>query len=123
MNWLGDTEVEKRVKMSKSDRAKQFAPFDALKGLRDALKIKEYEHDRMQKGDLSSEKLAEMTKILLDYKKSDALKVRYFSDGYYKEKIGKAKVDFAMRTVNFDGLKLTFDDIFDVSIEKFSWFF
>lgn len=106
--------------MSKSDRAKQFAPFDALKGLRDALKMKEYEHDRMQKGDLSSEKLAEMTKILLDYKKSDALKVRYFSDGYYKEKIGKAKVDFAMRTVNFDGLKLTFDDIFDVEIEKFS---
>ena len=123
MRWLGDTEVEKRVKMSKSDRAKQFAPFDALKGLHDALKMKEYEHDRMQKGDLSSEKLAEMTKILLDYKKSDALKVRYFSDGYYKEKIGKAKVDFAMRTVNFDGLKLTFDDIFDVSIEKFSWFF
>lgn len=115
---MGDTKVEKRVTMSKSDRAKQFAPFDALKGLHDALKMKEYEHDRIQKGDLSSEKLAEMTKILLDYNKSDTLKVKYFSDGYYKEKIGRAKVNYVMRTVDFDGLKLTFDDIFNVSIEK-----
>ena len=35
--------------MSPKDRAKQFAPFDALKGLGDALRIKEYENERVQK--------------------------------------------------------------------------
>lgn len=31
-------------KMSKEERAKQFMPFDALKGFREALKAKEEEH-------------------------------------------------------------------------------
>lgn len=31
--------------MSREDRAKQFAPFDALKGLQMALRKKEYEHE------------------------------------------------------------------------------
>ncbi len=32
--------------MSREDRAKQFAPFDALKGLRVALREKEIEHEK-----------------------------------------------------------------------------
>lgn len=37
-----------RVKMPRSKRSAQFAPFDALKGLQEALKLKEYEHARIQ---------------------------------------------------------------------------
>lgn len=103
--------------MSKSDRAKQFAPFDALKGLQDALRMKEYEHDRIQKGDLSQEKLNTMTKILLEHKKNDILKIKYYEDGYIKEKIGHAKIDFTLRVIIFDNLKINFDDIIDVSQE------
>ena len=36
--------------MPRKDRAKQFAPFDALKGLQEALKIKEYEHLEIYEG-------------------------------------------------------------------------
>ena len=32
--------------MSRQDRAKQFAPFDALKGLQDALRKKEEENEK-----------------------------------------------------------------------------
>ena len=39
--------MAERVKMSRSDRAKQFAPFDALKGLHETIKIKEYEHEAL----------------------------------------------------------------------------
>ncbi len=35
----------KRSKMPRSQRAKQFAPFDALKGLGEALKKAEKEHE------------------------------------------------------------------------------
>ena len=41
IRWLEVTMAD-RVKMSRSDRAKQFAPFDALKGLQETIKIKEY---------------------------------------------------------------------------------
>ena len=33
-------------------------PFDALKGLQKALRLKEYEHEKKYKGDLSEEKIA-----------------------------------------------------------------
>ena len=46
--------------MPRIERARQFAPFDALKGLSEALRIKEYEHDRILKGDLSEEKILEL---------------------------------------------------------------
>ena len=35
--------------MDRSERAKQFAPFDALRGLREALEEKEREHERREK--------------------------------------------------------------------------
>lgn len=38
-------------KMSKEERAKQFMPFDALKGFREVLKAKEEEHqDNVENG-------------------------------------------------------------------------
>lgn len=39
-----------RVKMPRIKRAAQFAPFDALKGLHDALERKRQEHIAKQKG-------------------------------------------------------------------------
>ena len=52
-----DIKVEKRSKekymmrqkMSRQERAKQFAPFDALKGLNDALRTVEAEHEKKLK--------------------------------------------------------------------------
>ena len=70
--------------MRREDRAKQFAPFDALKGLHEALKIKEYEHDRMAKGDVSEEKIMEISKILQEIDKHTLIEVKYFYDGYEK---------------------------------------
>lgn len=38
-----------RPKMDRSERAKQFMPFDAVKGLQEALRAKEQEVEAMQK--------------------------------------------------------------------------
>ena len=51
--------------MPRVDRAKQFAPFDALKGLQDALRVKEYEHERVQRGEVQEEQASKISKILL----------------------------------------------------------
>ena len=41
--------------MKREQRAKQFAPFDALKGLQDALRVKEYEHESIIRGEISED--------------------------------------------------------------------
>ena len=43
--------------MPREDRAKQFAPFNPLRGLSKTLRLKEYEHDKILKGDLSEEQI------------------------------------------------------------------
>ena len=47
--------------MPRGDRARQFAPFDALKGLQQALRLKEYEHDKTMKGDISEKTLKNLS--------------------------------------------------------------
>ena len=108
--------MEKRTKMSNIDRAKQFAPFDALKGLQNALRVKEYEHDRLLKGDLSSEQIDIMTKNLLAIKRNSIIKIKYFFDGFYLEEIGKSKVDLINRIIEINSKKILFDDIFSIDI-------
>ena len=53
--------------MEREKRAKQFAPFDALIGLKDAIRLKEYEHDAKMKKDLSDdiiEKISNNMKLI-----------------------------------------------------------
>ena len=102
--------------MPRSERAKQFAPFDALKGLHDALCLKEYEHDRVIKGDLPQEKIEEISTIILNLKKNQPVEVTYFFDGYYKKIEGKSKADILENCIIVGSTKIYFDDIFDIKI-------
>ena len=100
--------------MPRGDRARQFAPFEALKGLQQALRLKEYEHDRIEKGDITEEKIEEISKTLNDLEKGDDVEVTYFCDGYYKTLKGKSKVDVYEQKVIVDGIIIPFDDITDL---------
>ena len=104
--------------MPQSQRAKQFAPFDALKGLKDALRLKEYEHDRIEKGDLSEEKILELSNILQNINKEQFYFVQYFCDGYKKEITGKIKLELENNTIIVDGTKINLDDILDIKTKK-----
>lgn len=104
--------------MNRSDRAKQFMPFDALKGLHDALRLKEYEHERIQKGDVSEEKIAEMTSTLISAEKGQVVKVTYFENGHYKEVAGKMKLNIEFGELKVDSKTISLDDIFDIVIIK-----
>ncbi len=104
--------------MPRKDRAKQFAPFDALKGLRQALRMKEYEHDRIEKGDITEEKIEEISKTLTDIEKGDSVEVTYFYDGYYKTIKGKSKVDIHSQKLIFENITISFDDIIELKNYK-----
>ena len=98
--------------MSRVNRAKQFAQFDALKGLQDALRWKEYEHERIQMGELSEEKAQEISNI----EKNDVCEVKYFLDGHYKTIKGNVKLNVEENVLQIDKQKILLDNIFDITV-------
>lgn len=67
--------------MDRSDRAKQFMPFDALKGFQEALREKE--RICVPKRSLSEEERAELDRELARIGKTDMVEAEYFQDGEY----------------------------------------
>ncbi len=100
-----------RIKMPREDRAKQFNPFDALKGLQEALRMKEYEIEKVSKEGVSEEEIQAMTKTILSITKQDQVEVEYFEDGHYFTIKGKSKIDFNNRTIEINRKIINFDDI------------
>lgn len=103
--------------MNREDRAKQFAPFDALKGLREALREKEIEHERKQKKELSEEAAQEIQSVLLKIKKGDKVKISCYESGYYITVEGLiSKINYVYRYIVIGEGKVFFDDIYELKI-------
>jgi len=110
--------VEQRVKMPRSKRAAQFAPFDALKGLQEALRLKEYEHARVQRGEVSEEDAERISRTLLRLKSRDMVKVKYYdsNDEHYHEISGAVITNFAEEYIQVDRLKVSLNDIYHIEM-------
>lgn len=67
--------------ISRLDRAKQFLPFDALCGFREALRKKEIEIE--EKIELSEESLEELEKEFNKLEKGRNAKIKYYKDNQY----------------------------------------
>lgn len=67
--------------MDRADRAKQFMPFDALKGFQEALREKE--RVRVPRRSLAEEERAELDLELARIGKTDMIEAEYFQDGEY----------------------------------------
>lgn len=81
-----------REKMPLSQRAKIFLPFDAVKGLRPALRIKEFEVESVQKGFLDEEEAKVISANLSSLKGGEYAEARYFEKGHYFFVEGEAKL-------------------------------
>ena len=67
--------------VNKSDRARQFMPFDALKGYKEA--IKEKQKIIVEKKELSEDDAIVLSRKLNEIKKGDMIKVIYYLDSQY----------------------------------------
>ena len=109
--------ISKRVKMDVSNRAKQFMPFAALKGLPEALEKKE--KIVVPRPELSEERMEE-----LDYKMHQIVKGMVVSVTYYEEdeclmKTGiVAKISPDSRILQIVDKKISFDTILDIEMEN-----
>lgn len=104
-------------KMSVEQRAKQFMPFAALRGLPEALAMKE--KITVPKVELSEEMAAELDRKMHRLEKGKIATVIYFSKDEYLKKTGMvARIDTDARILQVVNVKIPFDDILDVETES-----
>ncbi len=102
-------------KMDKANRAKQFMPFDALTGLREALREKEKIHE--VKKDLSEEQKMELDYRLQSVNVQDEISVDYYDNESYKNIVGKVKkIDFTGKYLVVDEINISFNNIYDLQL-------
>ena len=97
-------------------RAKQFLPFDALKGLQEALREKEIEYE--EKKELSEETLAELNNRFNQIEKGSYVKIRYYKNGRYSEIKGIVTyIDYIKKKIQIDKIEnINICDIIDILI-------
>ena len=101
---------------NKVDRAKQFAPFEALKGLREALVLAEMEHDKKCKIELSEESEKDIQCELVNIVKGDAVRVKWFKEGFYKTILGRiAKIDKCFKYFVIENERIDFENIYFIT--------
>lgn len=100
-------------KMPIADRAKQFMPFAALKGLPDALAAKE--KILVPKIELSPEMAEELDNKMHLLKRGKMACVVFFSHGEYIKISGMvSRIDETSRILQIVNTKIAFDDILEV---------
>ncbi len=99
---------------SRDFRAKQFLPFDALKGFQEALRKKEIEY--IPKKELSEDVKEELGEILSSLDVGENIKVRYYNISKYEYISGKVKkIDKIKSKIIFQNtLEVKFDNIIEI---------
>lgn len=100
--------------MSIQDRAKQFMPFAALKGLPEALAAKE--KIVVSKIEMSPEMAEELDRKMHLLKRGRIATVIYFHQGEYLKLTGMvARIDPTCRLLQIVNTKISFEDILDIT--------
>ena len=98
---------------SKVDRAKQFLPFDALNGFREA--IAEKEKLVVKKVILSEEELEKLSQSILKINRDDVIYIKYYNKKEYLNIKGRvSKIDFIYKYLIIEKCKIFFDDILEI---------
>lgn len=98
---------------SNLNRAKQFLPFDSLKGFYELIEKEEKQKDN--KKELSEDSLNDINKTILSINKNDSVLIKYYHNLNYIETIGKVKnIDKINRIIYLDNSRIAFDDVIDI---------
>ena len=101
--------------MPPSRRAKQFAPFDALKGLKEAIAAKERRTEPRK--ELSEEMIAELDKTLSELRRGQQVTVVYYGsmEQEYLQLTGTVvKVDPYWKLLQVNRVGIDFDEILQI---------
>ena len=103
--------------MNREDRAKQFLPFDAMKGLTEALRAKDEIHSRVEKRELSEDMAEELSATLNKVAKGARIRITFFYKGHYLDIEGNVEeISGAYKYLVIGKERIYFDDIYDLDI-------
>lgn len=104
-----------RSPMPIAERAKQFLPFAAVKGLTEALARKE--KVPVSKVDMTEELAANLNEKISHIQKGSIVTVTYFCDDEYIHMTGRvAHSDDTFHRLQIDDTMIEFDDILDIDL-------
>lgn len=105
--------------MNRGDRAKQFMPFDALKGLREELKKREEKYLKEPKKELDDQKKMKLSQRIAVLKKGDEIKIVFYYDGHYIELNDTIQaINTAYKYLKICDNKIAFDDLYDIELSS-----
>lgn len=97
------------------DRAKQFMPFDALKGFREAIKEKEKQVEN--RTSMDEDNINKINKVLSKLKVGLRIKVTYYEEYRYISKVMNIKkLSFQSGKIIINNNVIYFDDLKDITI-------
>ena len=103
--------------MTLQERAKQFAPFDAMKGLQEALRDREERHCRVDKHDISDEDIEENSLVIAKLSKGHTVFIEYYCAFHYMEKEGRiTEISIPFKFLRLNGERIAFADIYRIRI-------
>ena len=102
--------------MNRVSRAKQFLPFDALKGLQEALREKEIEYE--EKKELSEDTLSELNDKFNQVENGKSIKLKYYKNGRYSKMKGiVTNIDYIKKKIQINKTEnVNICDIIDILV-------
>ena len=106
---------DKRAKMPRAERAKQFMPFAAVRGLDDALAEKEREMMLTDMPKLSEESLERLDRRLSGLIKGDVVRIAYHRDGERRSVEGiLSSIDTVRRELKIGDDAIAFGELLEI---------
>ena len=82
------------------------------------MRIKEYEHDRIIRGEISEDEVKDISAVLSNIEKGDEVQIEFFRDGHVIKLAGTAWIDVIYLKIHVGAFEINFDEI--RSIKKLS---
>ena len=105
--------------MPVSQRAKQFMPFSAVKGLEEALAEQERKATRVYRVELNEDTVQQLNHTLQRLEKETRVSVIYYASGHYQKMEGMVqKIDVVRQVLNVDGIVIPFENLFTLKVKE-----
>jgi hypothetical protein len=92
-------------------------PFDAMKGLQEALRDREERHSRVEKREISEEMMEQNSYRLQHVMKGTKIRISYYSAFHEIERDGiVTELNLHFKYLKLDGERILFQDIYEIMI-------
>lgn len=105
------------IRKGRVNRAAQFLPFDAMKGLSEELQMREEKLSRVAKKELSEDDAEAINDVINKIDYGSQVEIVYYDQGHYYDIICVVeKKDIVYRYLSVAAQKIYFDDIYSIKI-------